>query len=146
MYFCSGRLMHFCSGVDKSRIIAKRQQIERELRQGVRDPRRKIFLIHRLIQLERECAAMSFTEAEVKTNDIGYGKTGEVRSQTNYITLPSWVAADSSDQQKMQQAGQKPPINGPTSMQAHRAEMLARLAELEAQEKSSIFRKQKGQN
>jgi hypothetical protein len=96
----------------ESKIIAKKQEIERELKTNRPiDPRRKQYLLSRLVQLEKECVAFSFSPTEIKTNDISYGKTGEVRSQAHYVPLPSWVASDSADKPKNPAPEPKPSNN-----------------------------------
>ena len=58
-----------------SKIIEAIQAIDREitLSQYSRiDPRRKAYLLARKRQLESEANAMSFTDEELKTNDIRY--------------------------------------------------------------------------
>jgi hypothetical protein len=115
----------------ESRIIAKRQQIESELKTNrTIDPRRKQYLISRLIQLEKECAVFSFSENELKTNDIAYGKVGEVRSQAHYVPLPSWVAADSAEKSQNQNTANPEPKQ--TNNQA-KDEAMARLAMFESE-------------
>jgi hypothetical protein len=114
----------------ESRIIAKRQQIERELKTNrAITPEKRKYLIARLAQLERECGVFNFTKTELKTNDISYGKVGEVRSQAHYVPLASWVAADSGENPQNQNAPQEPK---PTNNQA-KDEAMARLAMFESE-------------
>lgn len=75
----------------QSRLILQKQQIERELRRGVRDPRRKQYLIARLLQIENDIRCMGFSEEEIEKNDFaGSGKTVSI-GQQYLVPLAGWA-------------------------------------------------------
>jgi hypothetical protein len=79
----------------QSRLICKKQEIENELKRGVRDPGRKQYLIARLLQIENGIRAMGFTEAEIARNDFSDGgKT--VESKQYLVPPPSWITNKNS--------------------------------------------------
>jgi hypothetical protein len=116
----------------ESKLISKKRELEAALRRGIRDPTKRNYALQHLLKVESEIKAMSFTEDEVKTNDIAYGKTGEVRSQAHYVPLPSWTA---SQPKKSDQVASDRNQAGQDGMKAYRAEMEARLAALESYDK-----------
>jgi hypothetical protein len=76
----------------QSALVTKRNEIERELRLGVRDPRRKQYLVARLLQLDRDIAAMGYSQEEIERNDV---KTGDDNKKTDgtkqyFVPPPSW--------------------------------------------------------
>jgi hypothetical protein len=79
----------------QSRLISRKREIERDLKinRGM-PPQRKQALIQTLIGIERDIKALGLSDEELKSNDIKYARIGEIRSQSNYMPLPSWVAQD----------------------------------------------------
>jgi hypothetical protein len=51
----------------QSRLVTRKNEIERELRRGVRDPQRRQYLIARLLQIENDIRAIGFSELEKRT-------------------------------------------------------------------------------
>ena len=78
----------------ESRLVTKKADIERELRRGVRDPRRKQYLIAQLLQIENDIRAMGFSREEVERNEFTYAPDKTVASKQYYVPLPSWIAND----------------------------------------------------
>jgi hypothetical protein len=58
-----------------SRLISKKQDIEAELKRGVRDPRRKQYLIARLLQIDRDISSMGFSPEEVRRMNLPMSPT-----------------------------------------------------------------------
>jgi len=78
----------------ESRLISKKQDIEAELKRGVRDPRRKQYLIARLLQIENDIRCMGFSPEEIEKNEFTYAPDETVVSKQYYVPLPSWIASD----------------------------------------------------
>jgi hypothetical protein len=78
----------------QSRLISKKQDIEAELKRGVRDPRRKQYLTARLLQIDRDISSMGFSPEEVKKNEFTYVPNKTLISKQYYVPLPSWIAND----------------------------------------------------
>jgi hypothetical protein len=79
----------------QSAIVSKMLSIREELRLAQykpADPKRKNYLLQRLLQLENEARAMSFNEDELKSGEIAVGPGKDVVSRQYYVPLPSWVA------------------------------------------------------
>ena len=83
----------------ESCLIRKRNDIEFELRRGVRDPRRKKYLLARLLQLENDCGKMGFTPEEIKTGELSYNQNA-VESKS---PLPEWAVSNSKPNEPKQQ-------------------------------------------
>jgi hypothetical protein len=84
----------------QSKIIATIQSIKHELeisRHQRIDPRRKQYLTSRLLQLEKEAGAFSFSEEEMKTGEINVSSDKQVVSKTYYVPLPSWTTSTDTD-------------------------------------------------
>jgi hypothetical protein len=113
----------------ESRLINKKLDLERQLKLGIRDPKKKQYALSRLLQLESEIrCCMGFSEADVKKNDFQYHDGGKiVESKSHYVPLPSWVASDSSEKKN---ADQEMPKN---TVREYREQMLARGAAIEAE-------------
>jgi hypothetical protein len=77
----------------QSALVTKRNEIERELRLGVRDPRRKANLTARLLQLERDIGSMGYSKEEIESNEIATGDDNKktVESRTYFVPPPSWA-------------------------------------------------------
>ena len=54
----------------ESRLVTRKNNIERELKIGVRDPKRKQYLLENLLLLERDIGRIGFDEEEVKKNNF----------------------------------------------------------------------------
>jgi hypothetical protein len=79
----------------ESRLVNRKNEIERELRLGVRDPRRKRYLLARLLQLERDISSMGFSESDIDKNDSAYfSDKKEIGNKQFYVPLPMWTATD----------------------------------------------------
>jgi hypothetical protein len=81
----------------QSRLVSAKQDIERELKRGVKDPRRKAYLTARLLQLERDIGVLGFSEDEIKRNNFvgaGGANTKQVGSDTYYVPLPTWNSSN----------------------------------------------------
>lgn len=75
----------------QSHLISKKQEIEAELKREVRDPRRKQYLIARLLQIDRDISSMGFSPEEVEKNDFAYDdKKVTVGSKQYFVPPPSW--------------------------------------------------------
>jgi hypothetical protein len=75
----------------QSRLISKKQEIEAELKRGIRDPRRKQHLTARLVQIDRDISSMGFSPEEVKKNDFAYDdKKVTVGNKQYFVPPPSW--------------------------------------------------------
>jgi hypothetical protein len=75
----------------QSRLILKKQDIEWELKRGVRDPRRKQYLRARLLQIDRDIASMGFSPEEVEKNDFAYDdRKVTVGNKQYFVPPPSW--------------------------------------------------------
>jgi hypothetical protein len=71
----------------QSALISKKQEIERELKLGVRDPARKRYLTARLLQIENDIRSMGFSENEIGSNEIAYGGVPGSVSRQYYVPL-----------------------------------------------------------
>ena len=97
-YLCSCHSLLFarCWGCGvltmvQSRLIIAKNDIERELRRGVRNPQRKDYLTARLLQLDRDVARLGFSEDDIKRNNFGgAANTKTVGSDTYYVPPSSW--------------------------------------------------------
>ena len=50
----------------QSRLVLKKQQIEMELKRGVRDQRRKQYLTARLLQIENDIRCLGFSADDIE--------------------------------------------------------------------------------
>jgi hypothetical protein len=74
-----------------SRLISKKQDIEAELKRGVRDPRRKQYLTARLLQIDRDISSMGFSPEEVEKNDFVYDdKKVAAGTKQYFVPPPTW--------------------------------------------------------
>jgi hypothetical protein len=74
----------------QSRLVTRKNEIESELRRGVRDPARKRHLTARLLQIENDIRAMGFSEEEIENNDFADG--GKTISGRQFLMpLPEWT-------------------------------------------------------
>ena len=78
----------------QSRLISKKQDIEAELKCGVRDPARKQYLTARLVQIENDIRCMVFSPEEVEKNEFTYASDKTLVGKQYYVPLPSWIAND----------------------------------------------------
>ena len=110
----------------ESRLVTRKNQIEMELRRGVRDPRRKQYLTARLLQIENNCRCMGYSEAEIRNNDVntGHDNTKTVESNQILVPLASWVAEPKQDQKEDNQTNFE-------RVKSYREEMYARRAAFE---------------
>jgi hypothetical protein len=83
-----------------SQLISKKQEIERELRWGVQDSKRKRHLLARLGELQRDIGRMGFSDEDVAKNDFAYSPNVQtVESQQHYVPLPThWDGAEKERQ------------------------------------------------
>ena len=56
----------------ESHLVSRKKSIEIELKRGVRDPKRRAFLLANLLRMERDIGALGFSEDEVEKNDFSY--------------------------------------------------------------------------
>jgi hypothetical protein len=78
----------------QSSVINKIKEIEHELKVNrCIDPRRKRYLVARLLQLQNEATnALGFTSEEMKTGEVaGPDNIKNVDSRTYYVPPPGWV-------------------------------------------------------
>jgi hypothetical protein len=57
----------------QSRLVTRKNELERELRRGVRDPARKRYLTARLVQIENDIRSMGFSDEEIEKNEFPDG-------------------------------------------------------------------------
>ena len=80
-----------------SRLVTKKQSIEQELRlSGIhRDPARKCYLEARLVQMNRDIAALGFTKDEIDRNDVNADADEKtVGGKQYFVPPPSWWQND----------------------------------------------------
>lgn len=56
----------------ESRLVSRKNELERELKKGVRNPQRKQYILANLRILERDINCLGFTEEEIKENNFKY--------------------------------------------------------------------------
>lgn len=54
----------------ESKLVHRKNEIEVELKRGVRDPRRKKYLLNNLLLIERDIGLMGFSEEDIEKNDF----------------------------------------------------------------------------
>ena len=74
----------------QSRLVTRKNELERELRRGVRDPARKRYLTARLVQIENDIRSMGFSDEEIEKNEFADG--GKTISGRQFLVpLPEWT-------------------------------------------------------
>jgi hypothetical protein len=77
----------------QSRLVLKKQQIEMELKRGVRDQRRKQYLTARLLQIENDIRRLGFSADDIESNDFAYSADEKKLSKAYYVPLASWTSS-----------------------------------------------------
>lgn len=82
----------------ESRLIARKRELELEVRLGNTDARRTRSLTEQLRVLERDIAAIGFDETEVKRNSFNHNSNVKtVETKQFYIPPPSWTTSIDDD-------------------------------------------------
>lgn len=78
----------------ESRLVSKKKSFEIELKRGVSDPKRRQYLVSRLLQIENDIRALGLTPEEIKTNNVQTGTDGgkTISGQQFLVPPPSWVS------------------------------------------------------
>jgi hypothetical protein len=105
----------------ESKLVARKNEIENELRLGVRDPQRKQLLLTRLLLIERDFAAMGFSPEDVERNGFSYDPNKkDVGNKQYYIPLPAWTVSDTTNKDTLEKVARG---NSPSpAMQKYRQE------------------------
>lgn len=70
----------------ESRLITRKNQIETELKRGVRDPKRKQYLLENLLLLERDIGIIGFDQEEIKKNNFIEYRSRKTANETTKIS------------------------------------------------------------
>jgi hypothetical protein len=113
----------------QSALINKKLQLETEIKRGVRDPKRRQYLINRLLQIESILSAMGFSPEDVERNDFAFAGSGGannrgVTSDAHLVSLPSWMKEDAPKQDQKQQTEDN--LTNFERVKSYRDEMYAR--------------------
>jgi hypothetical protein len=75
------------------------------LKQGVRDPKRKAYLVAKLLKVESEISALGFSKEEIERNNFGYAGAETKLAVGNQvlITPPQSVDALKQDQKQAEE-------------------------------------------
>ncbi len=77
----------------ESKLISAKRAIEAELKRYPRDPKRKQFLLARLLLIEKDIRAMGFTSQDLERNEFAGAGTNNIRTveSTQYLVgVPEW--------------------------------------------------------
>ena len=70
----------------ESRLVTRKNQIEAELKRGVRDGRRRKYLLENLLLLERDIGLIGFSEDEIKQNNFKEYRSRKIATEQSKIS------------------------------------------------------------
>ena len=87
----------------ESRFVARKNELENELRLlnmrekvGVKDPRKRNYLLASILQLERGIQALGLSKEEIETNNVraGHDLDKNVAVGKRHLIAPQWTGTE----------------------------------------------------